>query len=122
MSQAIKWMRRRLPARDVAVTERTDIAAAIRADVTRPLSATAGRASVQDITLERRPWGFRLEDIKIPVHVWHGDADRNVLISNGTYQADTIPDATFHDVPDEGHWLIFNHLTEILDAAIARRT
>ncbi len=120
--QTIKWMRRRLPACDVAVTERSDIAVAIRADVTRPLSATAGRASVQDVTLERRPWGFRLEDITIPVHVWHGDADRNVLIANGRYQADTLPDATLHDVPDEGHWLIFNHFTEILDAAIEGRT
>ncbi len=114
-------MRRRLPVCDVVVTERSDIALAIRADVTRPISATEGRASVQDVTLERRPWGFRLEDIKISVHVWHGNADRNVLIANGTYQADTIPDATFHDVPDEGHWLIFNHFTEILDAAIAAR-
>jgi pimeloyl-ACP methyl ester carboxylesterase len=120
--QAIKWMRRRLPICDAAVTDRGDIAAAIRADVIRPLSATAGRASVQDITLERRPWGFQLEDITVPVHVWHGDTDRNVPIANGTYQADTIPDAAFHGLPYEGHWLIFNHFAEILAAAIQGRT
>ncbi len=112
-------MRRTLPACDVAVIEHPDIAVAVRADLARPLSATAGRAGVQDVTLEQRPWGFRLEDIKVPVHVWHGDADRNVLIAHGTYQADTIPDATFHRLPGEGHWLIFSHFTEILDAAIA---
>jgi pimeloyl-ACP methyl ester carboxylesterase len=117
--QAIAWMRRTLPACDVAVMEHPDIGVAVRADLARPLSATAGRAGVQDVTLERRRWGFRLEDIKVPVHVWHGDADRNVLIANGTHQANTIPDATFHRVPDEGHWLIFSHFTEILDAAIA---
>ena len=120
--RAIKWMRRRLPACDVNVTERSDIALAIRADMTRPLSATAGRASVQDVTLEQRPWGFRLEDITTPVHVWHGDADHNVPIANGTYQADRIPVSTFHEAPDEGHWLIFNHFVEIIDAATEGRT
>jgi pimeloyl-ACP methyl ester carboxylesterase len=120
--RAIEWMRRRLPTCDVAVTERSDIALAIRADVTRPLSATAGRASVQDVTLEQRPWGFRLEEIEVPAHVWHGDADRNVLVANGEYQADTIPAGTLHEVPGEGHWLIFNHFAEVLDTVIARRT
>jgi pimeloyl-ACP methyl ester carboxylesterase len=99
--------------------EDPDIAIAVRADLTRPLSATAGRAGVQDVRLERRPWGFRLEDIECPVHVWHGEADRNVLIAHGAYQANAIPDATFHRLPDEGHWLVFSHFTEILDAAIA---
>ena len=117
--QAIAWMRRRLPACDIAVMEQPDIAVAVRAELARPLSATAGRASVQDVTLERRLWGFRLEDIKVPVHVWHGDTDRNVLVANGAYLADTIPDASFHRVPNAGHWLIFSNFTKILDAAIA---
>ena len=82
--QGIAWMRRTLSSCDVAVMEHPDIAVAVRADLTRPLSATAGRAGVQDVRLERRPWGFRLEDIEAPVHVWHGEADRNVLIAHGT--------------------------------------
>ena len=28
-------------------------------------------------------WGFRLEDISSPVHVWHGDDGRKLPVSNG---------------------------------------
>jgi len=114
--RALAWMHRTLPPCDVAVIECPEIDAAMRADLTRPLSATTGRAGVQDLTLERHPWGFRLDDIKVPVHVWHGDADRNVLVASGIYLADTIPGATFHLMPGEGHLLIFSHFSEILDA------
>ena len=80
---------------------------------------TAGRAAVQDIELELRPWGFRLRDIAIPVHVWHGDLDRNVVVESGIYQANEIPHATLHELPDEGHWLVYDHFDEILDCVAA---
>ena len=62
---------------DAAVIQRPEIHAAVRDDLARPLASTAGRAAMQDLTLEQSPWGFLLRDIAIPVHVWHGDLDRN---------------------------------------------
>jgi pimeloyl-ACP methyl ester carboxylesterase len=113
--KALAWMSRTLPACDVAVIERPEIHAALRDDLARALSRTAGRAAVQDLQLELRPWGFRLRQIPISVHVWHGDADRNVVVENGIYQANEIPDTTLHQVPHEGHWLHYDHFDEILD-------
>jgi pimeloyl-ACP methyl ester carboxylesterase len=115
---AVSWMARMLPPCDVAVVRRADIAASVRAELARPLSATAGRATVQDIRLERRPWGFELRDIRIPVHVWHGDCDRNVAFDNGVHQGREIPEAVFHGVSGSGHWMHFERFGEILDSVI----
>ena len=78
--------------------------------------ATAGRAAIQDLQLELRPWGFRLRDIAIPVQVWHGDLDRNVVVANGIYQANEIPRAVLHEVAQAGHWLVYDRFDDILDS------
>jgi pimeloyl-ACP methyl ester carboxylesterase len=117
--KALAWMSRTLPACDAAVITRPEMRAALRADLMRPLASTAGRAAVQDVQLELRPWGFRLRDIVIPVDVWHGDLDRNVVVESGAYLADEVPHATLHRLPDEGHGLIYNHFDEILDSLAA---
>ena len=83
------------------------------------MSSTAGRAAIQDLVLELRPWGFRLRDISLPAHVWHGNLDRNVLVESGTYQATEIPNATLHRLPHEGHWLVYSHFDDILDCLTA---
>ncbi len=70
---------------------------------------------MQDLQLELGPWGFGLREIAISVHVWHGDSDRNVVVENGIYQANKIPDATLHEIPLEGHWLYCDRFDEILD-------
>lgn len=117
--KALAWMSRTLPACDAAVIERPEFRAAVRDELTRPPASTAGRAAIQDITLELRPWGFRLRDIALPVHVWHGDLDRNVLVESGTYQANEIPHATLHRLPQDGHWLVYSHFEDILDSVAA---
>lgn len=112
--KSVAWMMRHLPACDARVMERPEVREHWLSDIARPVSSTAGRASVQDIGLEARPWGFDLREIKCPVHVWHGDADDTVPLANGIYQANAIPGATLHEVRGEGHWLIFEHFAEIL--------
>ena len=37
------------------------------------------------------PWGFRLEDIIIEIHLWQGDQDVNVPLQMGQYMASAIP-------------------------------
>jgi pimeloyl-ACP methyl ester carboxylesterase len=114
--KAFALMVRTLPSCDVAVVERPDIRAAVLEDLARPLSATAARAATQDFVLELKPWGFELRDIAMHVHVWHGELDRNVVVSNGVYQATHIPDATLHQLPHAGHWYFHERFDEILDA------
>jgi pimeloyl-ACP methyl ester carboxylesterase len=119
--KALAWMGRMLPACDRAVIERPEIRAAVRADLARAPAATAGRAATQDFRLELRPWGFRLNDIKVPVHVWHGDLDRNVVVESGVYQASEIPDGTLHRLPDAGHWLVHTHFEDIVNSLVLQR-
>ena len=78
-------------------------------------SATAAQAATQDFVLFTRDWGFRLQEVSVPCHFWHGDADRNVPIGHGRFMAGRIPGAVLHECPGEGHLLYVNHLEEILE-------
>jgi pimeloyl-ACP methyl ester carboxylesterase len=66
-----------------------------------------------------RPWGYQLRDIEAPIHIWHGELDRNVPISVGRYYSENVPkcEATFFD--NEGHLSIFrNHTVQILSVLL----
>lgn len=64
------------------------------------------------------PWGFRLEDIKIPVRVWHGDADIIVPPEMGRCHARALPSCKATFCPGEGHFsLPFNRIEEIMGEA-----
>ena len=67
-----------------------------------------------DFGIIARPWGFPLDGIKVPVTVWHGLADTYVPPAMGSYLAEHIPAARYHQFPGEGHLLVVEHLEEIL--------
>jgi pimeloyl-ACP methyl ester carboxylesterase len=117
--KAMAWAVRTLPACDAAVIERPEIRAAMREELARPVASTTGRAAMQDLGLELAPWGFRLQDLALPVHVWHGDLDQNVSVESGVYLASEIPGAILRRVPNEGHLLIYGHFEEILESLTA---
>jgi pimeloyl-ACP methyl ester carboxylesterase len=48
-------------------------------------------------------WGFRPEDIPVPVSLWQGDQDRMVPFAHGRWLAEHVPGADVHLVPGEGH-------------------
>jgi len=56
-----------------------------------------------DLRVFLRDWGFRLGDVRVPVHFWQGDADPIVTIDQARRMADQIPDATFVLRPEESH-------------------
>lgn len=66
-----------------------------------------------------RPWGFRLEDITMEVHLWHGEEDLNTPLQWGQYLASAIPNCHATFLAGEGHLLIFNHLKEILTTLLS---
>jgi pimeloyl-ACP methyl ester carboxylesterase len=72
------------------------------------------RGFARDSVILSTPWDFRLQDICVRVHLWHGEKDTNVSLSAARYMAQAIPkcEATF--LPDEGHWLFLDHWQEIL--------
>ena len=59
-------------------------------------------------------WGFCLEDITIPVCLWHGEDDHNVSLSAARRMVEAIPRCSATFVPGEGHWLILKYWDRIL--------
>jgi pimeloyl-ACP methyl ester carboxylesterase len=111
--RVVDGMATQIPPQDGAVLMRPAVREAFLRDF-RHASATTGRAGAQDFRLIVTDWGFRLEDITVPVHVWQGDVDRNVPLAHGRRQADAIPGAVFHEIPGEGHMLFVDHMADIL--------
>jgi pimeloyl-ACP methyl ester carboxylesterase len=117
--QLMRSMTRQLPAPDRLVLEQPAVRAAFLEEGRRA-PRTNARATAQDFALFTRPWGFRLEDIAIPVDVFCGELDINVPVAHGRKQADRIPNAKLHYFADAAHLLIFEHLDEVLLAAAGR--
>jgi pimeloyl-ACP methyl ester carboxylesterase len=78
------------------------------------------RGPAWEMGLYAQPWGFRLDEIRAPVLLWHGEQDVNAPISMGRYLATSIPGcrATFY--PEEAHLHFVDRLPEILAALSAR--
>jgi len=68
-----------------------------------------------------KPWGFRLEDIHMKVHIWHGEDDLNaVFAAHGKVLAEKLPDTEVKFFPGEGHIsLIHKYLKTILETMMA---
>jgi pimeloyl-ACP methyl ester carboxylesterase len=111
--KALQLAKKRMAEPDAALLGRPNVRAVFLEDVRRS-SGSSARAATQDFELFVREWGFRLADIAVPVHVWHGDVDKNVPFAHGQYMAGAIPGARFHACPGEGHLLVIGHLGEIL--------
>jgi pimeloyl-ACP methyl ester carboxylesterase len=71
-----------------------------------------------DIRLITRPWGFRLEEIQVPVYIWHGTGDVDTPVAMGKILAARIPTSHLTICPDEGHMLLIPHWEEILTQLI----
>jgi pimeloyl-ACP methyl ester carboxylesterase len=52
------------------------------------------------------PWGFELDEIRVPVQIWHGAQDRFVPIAHGSWLAERIPGVDAHLADEDGHLTI----------------
>jgi pimeloyl-ACP methyl ester carboxylesterase len=111
--RALEAARKRLPEADATVLAEPDVVELMALEA-RLAPATAARAGAQDFTLFARPWGFRLQDISMPVYLWHGDADENVPPAHARFMAQRIPRAELHEYPGEGHLLYHRHVEDIM--------
>ncbi|MGO8874973.1 MAG: alpha/beta fold hydrolase [Acidimicrobiales bacterium] len=81
------------------------VRAAILDDIGNP-SPTAARAAARDFYLLARRWDVDLAALSVPVHVWHGTADRNVPVEHARVIAARCPTAQLHLVEGGGHMLL----------------
>lgn len=62
------------------------------------------------------PWGFDPASIRVPVQLWHGEADKAVPPAFGHWLADRIPGVDAHFPADDDHGSIHDsHLAEAYD-------
>jgi pimeloyl-ACP methyl ester carboxylesterase len=109
----------RLAAPDQAILKEADIQKLLSGMVNGAFqSGTRGVA--WDWKVEALPWGFAVSDIRMPVSLWHGEADRLVPVAHGRYMASALPNCQAHFVEGEGHIsLIANHYEEILKEVLS---
>lgn len=84
----------------------------------------AWRGSVKGVLLDARiyaePWGFAIEDVQVPVRLWHGTEDRAFAVQLAKEIADRLPNCKARFIKDEGHYsLPIRHIREILEDLIS---
>ena len=75
---------------------------------------------IHDAEIFAEPWGFRLEDIDVPVRLWHGTEDRAFSVGVAEYVANRLPNCQTRFIEGEGHYSVpIRHMREILSDLIA---
>ena len=75
-------------------------------------------APFADIIVFARDWGFRLDEVKVPVRWWHGDKDHIVPFAHGQHVVARLPDAELFHLPGESHLAGLGRAEEILHAMV----
>jgi pimeloyl-ACP methyl ester carboxylesterase len=80
----------------------------------RAWSASAEGVMV-DAEIYARPWPFALEDVRVPVRLWHGMTDRSFSYRLAQQVAMSLPDCRAHFIERAGHYsLPIRHMHSIL--------
>ena len=58
-------------------------------------------------------WGFKLNEIQVPVHFWQGEQDNNVPFEWAQLMHKQTKNGTLTSFANEGHLIIFKHAEEI---------
>ena len=79
----------------------------------------AWRASAEgvmaDAQIYAQPWGFTVEDVRVPVRLWHGMEDRAFAVRLAEELANRLPSCKARFIENEGHYsLPIRHMGEIL--------
>lgn len=70
---------------------------------------------VADAQIYAQPWGFSIEDVRVPVRLWHGKEDRAFSVRLAEELANRLPDCKARFIDDAGHYsLPIRHMHAIL--------
>jgi pimeloyl-ACP methyl ester carboxylesterase len=68
-----------------------------------------------DAEIYAQPWGFAIEDVRVPVRLWHGKEDRAFSVHLAQEVAKRLPNCVARFVDNAGHYsLPIGHIREIL--------
>ena len=75
-------------------------------------------APFADVVVFARDWGFRLDEVKVPIRWWHGDRDHIVPFEHGQHVVSRLPDAQLNHLPGESHLAGLGRAEEILGTMV----
>ena len=75
-------------------------------------------APFADVVVFARDWGFRLDEVKVPIRWWHGDRDHIVPFEHGQHVVSRLPDAQLYHLPGESHLAGLGRAEEILNTMV----
>lgn len=115
--RAIQALMRAVDPTDAAILAKPETLEAVTRSFTEAYrQGVDGHVYDGKLSLTLAPWSFRLEDIRVPVHIWHGDQDRLVSLEMGKRLANLIPGATLTILPGVGH-LVMDYPEHVQDFA-----
>jgi pimeloyl-ACP methyl ester carboxylesterase len=72
-----------------------------------------------DAEIYATPWGFPLEEVRVPVALWHGTKDRTFAPRLAKNVAARLPNCEFHLIQDAGHYsLPIRYIDRVLEDLI----
>ena len=75
---------------------------------------------VADAQIYAQPWGFAIEDVRVPVRLWHGKEDRAFSVHLAEELANRLPNCHTRFIDDAGHYsLPIRHMRDILKDLIS---
>lgn len=74
--------------------------------------------ALHDFRLLSRDWGFRLRDVRVPVHFFQGDADTFVPAPHARHQATQVQRGTLTILPGGGHLAGYVDAARVFDALL----
>jgi len=81
---------------------------------------TSADGVLADAEIYAQPWGFSLEELRVPVRLWHGNSDRTFSAALAREMAAKIPNCTERFLDNAGHYSTpIRHMREILADLIA---
>ena len=83
----------------------------------------AWRGSAEGVMMDARvyaePWGFAVEDVNVPVRLWHGKKDRTFSVRLAEEMAGRLPNCTARYLDNAGHYsLPIRNMRKILEDLI----
>ena len=76
---------------------------------------SSAKGVMTDAEIYATPWGFALEDVRVPVALWHGTKDRTFAHRLARDVASRLPNCEFHLVEGAGHYsLPIRYIQQIL--------
>ena len=75
---------------------------------------------IADAQIYAQPWGFSIEEVRVPVRLWHGTQDRAFSVHLAEEVARQLLNCQAHFVDSAGHYsLPIRHMREILEDLIS---